>query len=336
MRPPKPMANAEVRASSETKRRPQSPDRAQRVDCAVVIVTYNSARDVTGLLDSLAGAAAGLSLRTVVVDNGSTDATIDLVRSRADVSCVETGANLGFAGGINVGRKHAGEYSALLVVNPDVILAAGALREMLSALSDPSTGIVAPMLLNPDGSRYPSLKRQPTLARAIGDAMLGSRVKRRPGWLSEIVWDEASYSYRHAVDWAGGAALLISAACDDAVGCWDERYFLYCEETDYATRARAAGFRTEYVPTARALHRGGGSGKSGALVALLAISRLRYAEKHGRRLWPYRVVLIIAALLRSGDPAHRCSLRAILRRSQWPVLTASLQHPAAATDHRAT
>src|SRR5580693_1481698 len=90
-----------------------------RVDCAVVIVTYNSAGDIARALDSLPAAAAGLTVRTVVVDNGSTDATVRLARARTDVSCVESGANLGYAGGINVGREHAGDYSALLVLNPD-------------------------------------------------------------------------------------------------------------------------------------------------------------------------------------------------------------------------
>ena len=107
-----------------------------RVDCSIVIVTYNSERDVVGLLESLPAAAAGITLRTVVVDNGSRDATVDLVRAFPGVRCVETGANLGYPGGINVGREHAGEYSALLVLNPDVVLEPGALREMVAALED--------------------------------------------------------------------------------------------------------------------------------------------------------------------------------------------------------
>ena len=218
---------------------PLGPDRARPVDCAVVVVTYNSARDVVGLLESLPEAAGGLKLRTVVVDNGSTDATVDLVRAFPGVRCVETGTNLGYAGGINVGREHAGDYTALLVLNPDVVLEPGALREMADALDDPRVGIVAPMLLDSSGRRYPSLRRDPTLRRAIGDGLLGGRIGRRPGWLSEMVRDEAPYRRRHAVDWAVGAALLISAACDRAVGKWDERFFLYSEETDYGARARA-------------------------------------------------------------------------------------------------
>jgi GT2 family glycosyltransferase/glycosyltransferase involved in cell wall biosynthesis len=300
---------------------------ADLVDCAVVIVTYNSARHVVGLLESLPAAAAGLTLRTIVVDNGSADSTVELVRGRADVSCVESGENLGYAGGINVGREHAGEYSALLVLNPDVILAPGSLREMFTGLRDPAVGIVVPMLLDSDGHRSHSLRRDPALFRAIGDGLLGSRLKRRPGWLSEIVWDEASYSYQHAVDWATGAAFLVSAACDRAVGPWDEQFFMYSEETDYATRARAAGFRVEYMPTAQVRHSGGGSGRSSALLALLPVSRIRYMTKHGKTGWLYRLVLIVAAAIRARDPSQRAALRVLLRRARWAELTAALQTP---------
>jgi GT2 family glycosyltransferase len=299
---------------------PADPSQPGRVDCAVVVVTYNSAQDIAGLLRSLPEAAAGLTLRVVVVDNGSTDATVQLVRSHPGVICVETGANLGYAAGINVGREHAGARSALLVLNPDLILDAGSLREMFAALGEPATGMVVPMLLDADGHRYPSLRREPTFARAVGEGLLGDRLGWRPGWLSEIVRSEADYRSRHPVDWATGAAMLISAACERSVGRWDERFFLYSEEVDYAARVRAAGFRIDYVPTARVRHRGGGSGQSGALVALRAVNRIRYMEKYAR--WPgaYRAVVIIHELLRAADPSHRTALHAVLHRATWPAL----------------
>jgi teichuronic acid biosynthesis glycosyltransferase TuaH len=320
------MLRIENHASRRTLTNPQSLRQAERVDCAAVIVTYNSERYIVDLLGSLPAAAAGMTLRIVVVDNGSTDATVDLVHSFPDVQCIEAEANLGYAGGINVGRKQAGEYSSLLVLNPDVMLYSGALHEMAAEFRDPTIGIVVPMVLDFQGHCFPSLRNFPTLTRAIGDALLGSRISRRPSWLSEMIWDEASYSSRHSVDWATGAAFLISADCDRAVGSWDERFFLYSEETDYANRARSAGFQIVYLPTARVLHRGGGSSQSSALVALMAVSRVRYMEKHGHRPWAYRMALIIAALLRSSSREQRDALRALLRRSRWPALIASLQN----------
>ena len=154
------------------------------------------------------------------------------------------------------------------------------------------------------------------------------RYRQRPGWLSEIVRDESPYTHRHAVDWATGAALLMSAACDRMIGSWDERFFLYSEETDYAARARAAGLRVEYVPTARVRHSGGGSGQSSALVALNAVNRIRYMEKRGQRPRAFRAAVILHELMRSRDPRHRTALRFVLRRAAWPALIDGLQAPA--------
>jgi GT2 family glycosyltransferase len=313
-------------------------DRPGRVDCAVVIVTYNSARHLLGLLDSLPAAADGLTTRQVVVDNGSADATAALARGYPGVTCVAAGANLGYAAGINLGREHAGQYGALLVLNPDAVLEPGALRRMFGALDDPGVGIVAPMLLDSAGRLRQSLHRAPSLARAIGDGLLGGRVSGRPGWLSEVVRDESQYGRRASVEWATGAALLVSAACDRAVGRWDERFFLYSEETDYAARAREAGFRVEYRPAARVRHVGGGSGQSGALLALNAVSRIRFMEKRRQRPRAYRAAVVLHELLRSADPGHRTALRYVLRRSRWPALVAGLQAagpPAASGGERA-
>jgi GT2 family glycosyltransferase len=270
-------------------------------------------------------AVAGLTLRIIVVDNGSADDTVEQVRDHPGVICVETGANLGYAGGINVGRRHAGPCGALGILNPDLILEPGALREMFTALDDPAVGMVVPMLLDFDGHREPSLRREPTLASEVGDALFGNHFKRRPGWMSDVVRDEREYGYRHAVDWASGAALLISAACDRAVGAWDERFFLYMEEVDYAARVRAVGLRVEYVPQARARHRKAGSGQSSMLLALMAVNRVRYFEKYGRPSRVLRALVLLNQFLRLADAGHRAALLAVSRRSSWEPLIAALK-----------
>jgi GT2 family glycosyltransferase len=295
------------------------------VDCAVIVVAYNSARYIDGLLDSLPAAAVDLTLRVIVVDNGSADDTVQRVRDHPGMMCVETGANLGYAGGINVGRRHTGLCGVLAVLNPDLVLEPGALREMCSALDDPAVGVVAPMLLDFAGHLYPSLRREPTLTSAIGDALFGQHFKRRPMMLSEIVRHDREYHDRHPVDWAVGAAMLMSATCDRVVGAWDERFFLYSEELDYATRARAAGFRVEYVPQARARHRGAGSGQSHALVALKAVNRVRYFEKYGKATGAMRAAVLLHELLRSASRSHRGALLVVSRPSTWEPLISGLK-----------
>jgi GT2 family glycosyltransferase len=305
-----------------------STDRAV-VDCAVVIVTFNNGRDIGALLDSLADGAAGRSLRTIVVDNGSSDDTLDAVRARTDrgVTLVESGANVGYAAAINIGRAHARPCRAVLVLNPDLRVDAGAIATLLdAAAADTGVGVVVPALVDGDGHRLRSLRRDPTIARALGEALLGDRLPGRPAWAAEMVREAAAYDHRHPVDWATGAALLVSGACDDAVGDWEESFFLYSEEVDHALRARRAGYRIEYVPEAVAVHHEGGSGTSADLVALMAVNRVRlHRRNHGPVAGAgYRAAMILHALLRLGQPGQRAALAALVGRPASPWLRSVL------------
>lgn len=294
------------------------------VDCGIIVVCYNSARHIEKLLDSLPAATEGLRTRCVVVDNGSQDGTMAIVRSRADVLAVDARGNIGYAGAINLARARVGSCSALLILNPDLVLEAGAVVRLWRALEQRDVGVAVPMLLSEaDGSLYFSARREPSLTRALGDALFGAHWRGRPGWLSETIRDATAYERPADVAWAGGAALLISAACDLAVGDWDEqRFFLYSEETDFATRARRAGFRIRYVPSAGARHVDGGSGRTPELAALMAVNRVRYYEKYHRRpaALLFRGAVALHHLLRATDPDQRAALKALLRRSRWADL----------------
>jgi len=293
------------------------------VDCAVIIISYNSARHIARLLDSLPSATSGLRTRCLVVDNGSQDDTVSIVRSRDDVAAIEAGQNLGYAGAINVGRAQAGPASSLLVLNPDLVLEPGAVLQLYRALDEPEVGIAVPMLVTDEGNLYPSLRREPSVARALGEALFGSQWPNRPGWLSETIRDRQAYQDQLDVAWAGGAALLISASCNDAVGDWDDgRFFLYSEETDFAARARRRGYRVRYIPTARVRHEDGGSGRSPALGALMAVNRVRYYQKYHREpaTSMFRASVILQYLLRSADPDKRVALKMLLRKTRWSGL----------------
>jgi N-acetylglucosaminyl-diphospho-decaprenol L-rhamnosyltransferase len=293
------------------------------VDCAVAIVTYNSTDHISALLDSLPAAAGNLRIRCVVIDNGSRDGTIELLRTRRDVTLIETGRNLGYAGGINVARAHCGSCSSILILNPDLELEPDAIVHLYEALDDPSVGVAVPMLLNEDGSRFFTLRREPSPTRALGDALFGERCRDRPGWLTETIYAPDAYRRPTDVAWAGGAALLISSECNSTVGDWDsERFFLYSEETDFFARARRYGYRVRSVPGANARHVGGGSGTAPELAALLAVNRVRYYEKyHGRTVSAlFRAAVMIHYLLRSSSRAERQALTTLCRRSRWSRL----------------
>ena len=313
--------------AAETRHDQHAEVTAAATDCCLIVVTFNSAQDIHGLLDSRAIAAPGKALRTVVVDNASVDDTCELVSQYDDVTLINAGKNLGYAGGINLARAAVPNDCPVLVVNPDVRLGDGCITRLLQALEDPRVGVAVPMIIDEDRRIYPSLHREPSILRALGDAALGSRLPGRPGWLSETFLERDSYNAAIDVDWASGAALMISPACSAAVGSWDaDNFFLYSEETDFAVRARKAGFVVRYVPDARVQHRGGGSGRTSALSALMAVNRIRYVRKHHGRLWSAFYRGIVAGTrarsdLEAGAPigVETRTAKRIVEHAAWPT-----------------
>jgi N-acetylglucosaminyl-diphospho-decaprenol L-rhamnosyltransferase len=300
------------------------PGAPESVDCGIVIVTYNSARHVGRLLDSIPAAAGGLTARCLVVDNASHDDTVAIVRARGDAEVIEAGRNLGYAGAINIGRSVLRSCSAIVILNADLVLEDKALVALYNVLDQPGVGVAVPTLRNMDGSPYPALRREPSVSRAIGDALFGGHLAWRPGWLSETLRDPADYQHPRDVDWSGGAALLVSSACDQAVGAWDaSRFFLYSEETDFARRARECGFRIRHVPAAVIRHEDGGSGRSLTLAKLLAVNRVRYYEKYHGRVASmfFRAAVALHYLLRSSDSEQRKILAMVVRRTSWADLS---------------
>jgi len=284
---------------------------------AVVVVTFNSAAVVPGLLESLPVGLGGLTSELVVVDNGSRDGTVEVVRSiTPDAVVVPTGRNSGYAAGINRGVAEAPGCTAVLVLNPDVRLGPGCVPELLAAMRRTGAGIVVPRLYDARGELIPSRRREPTLRRALADALLGAARAGRVAALGEVVTDPRDYEVEGPTDWAEGSTQLISAACWADVGPWDESYFLYSEETDFALRARDAGYATCFVPTAHAVHLEGGSAGNPALWRLLVVNRLRlYGRRHGpvatAAFW---AVLVGREASRAllGKRTSRAALRALL------------------------
>ena len=302
-----------------------SPMNARAPRVVVAIVTFNNAEHIARLVGSIRSDAslAGRQPRILVIDNASEDDTVRIARELPQVSVIETGANLGYSGAINVARTQLEPGEALAILNPDLVLAPGALAALLHALDDSRVGIAAPLLREPDGSVYPHLRRETSIVGSLGDALIGARWPDRPRWLSDTLRRDEDYSAPHDIAWAGGAALLISAECNAQIGAWDEHtYFLYSEETDYARRARDAGYLVRFVPSAEATHIGGGSGQPRQLLALMAVNRIRYYEKHHGRVATagFRGVVALHHGLRGRDPRHRFAARTVCSRSSWSDL----------------
>ncbi|HET7517507.1 MAG TPA: glycosyltransferase family 2 protein [Actinomycetes bacterium] len=227
---------------------------------AVVLVTYQSARDLAMCLGSLERAAGPHPLEVVVVDNASTDASVEIARGYG-AKVLENHVNQGLSRAINTGVAQTGA-PWLLIANPDTWLSPGSLRRMLAtAISDPRTGCVGPHLANPDGSDYPTGRRFPSLL------MGGLHAALAP------VWPDNPATRRYhmagvdrsrpiAVDWVSGACMLIRRRAFAEVGGFDPDYFMYFEEMDFCLRLHRAGWRVVFDPLAEVKHVVGGSTRS--------------------------------------------------------------------------
>jgi GT2 family glycosyltransferase len=302
------------------------PVNSARPPCTAIIVTYQSAARIGTLLEGLqAERESGLDLEALVVDNASADNTRGVVARFEWVTWVDSGSNLGYAGGVNIGNRLVPDDRAVLILNPDLVLTPGAVAELLDGLEQSGVGVVVPRLEDANGLLVPSLRNEPAIGRALVDAILGAHAARLPRGWSMVIWDSRAYEREQYPDWATGAALLVSSVCRATVGDWDERYFLYFEETDFLRRVRAAGLLVRYEPTVVIRHITGGSGTSHGLDALCILNSIPYYRRHHDRL-PSAVFaagVVLHLLVRARRPAARLALLALLS----PTVRSTLPGP---------
>jgi len=280
----------------------------------VVIVTFNSADVLGGLLDSLQVALKDLpNARVIVADNDSRDDSVPIALNHPiGARVVRVGYNAGYAAGINAAVAEHGRKCALLLLNADIRLQPDCVTRMLTELARPATGVVVPKTLHEDGTLSFSIRREPSLLSAWSEALLGGTLAGLIG-LGEISRRQADYATDHTITAASGAILMVSPAARLAVGSWDERYFLYSEEVDYQRRVRARGLEIRFVASAGCTHIGGESNVNPQLFSLLTANRLRYFRRHHGRLATllFRLALTVGSVMRLvSGPSHRAALKA--------------------------
>lgn len=284
----------------------------------VVIVTYNNSTQVLRLIETLLAHDTEPPLRITCVDNASTDSTVELLKRQGSINLLRRPSNQGFAAGINAAMAQLHEANSILILNPDTSLEPRALSNLWERHQQ-GEHIVVPRLVSPRGQTLPSLRREPSLLRTLGEAVFGDHWPHRPSYLSEIIRRPRVYQKPGIVDWATGAAMLLSAEVVESVGLWDESFFLYSEETDFCRRARRLGYRVFYEPKAVVVHEGGGSGRSPELFSLQSQSRLKYGTKwHGRTYSILlRAIVLFGHLLRSVQRSEdRFATKVLLGRTK--------------------
>jgi hypothetical protein len=285
---------------------------------SVVIVAHESRAHLLSCLGAVHAQSDAPPWEVVLVDNASRDGGPELARRTFPaIRVVAAAHNLGFAGGVNLGVRHArGRY--VLLLNPDAILQPGALRRLADFLeTTPEAGLAGPKLLDPDGSLQLSCRRFPGRWTVFAHryAWLTRALPGNPATRRYLLtdWDHAS---TRPVDWVSGACMLVRRAALAEVGGLDEGFFLFAEDVDLCKRLWAAGWHVYYVPEALAIHHVGISARrdSARLVLARHRSMLRYHHKHFRARTPLGLLTDGAILGRALLELARVAVRRSLAR----------------------
>ncbi len=252
------------------------------IDLSILIVNWNVRDLLRRCLSSVFAHWQTRKMEVIVVDNGSTDGSREMVRTEfPQVHLIANPDNRGFTAANNQGLSVArGRY--VLLLNPDTEVVGDALEVMVAfADAHPDVGVVGPQLLNPDGTVQSSRRRFPTLATALFESTWLQPYAPRRLLRRYYVLDRSDDEVQD-VDWVTGAALMARREAVGQVGPLDEGFFMYSEELDWCRRFREAGWRVVYLPTARVIHHEGKSSEQvlPARHIHFQTSKVRYFRKY--------------------------------------------------------
>lgn len=258
---------------------------------SVIVVNRNTADLLIECLNYIHRSDLEVRPQVIVVDNGSSDDSVQRVKSAYPaVTVIDAGRNLGFAAANNRAFERAqGDF--LLLVNTDAILEKDCARKLLKLMiDDPSIGMAGPRLLNPDGSPQTSYEAVPTLAsetlnRSLLKRLFPSRFPGKSRRLAEPV----------AVEALIGAVMMIRRAALEEVGGFDQDYFFFLEETDLAVRMRRRGWKVMHEPRAVAVHFQGATARAYEASARIEFYRSRYI--FFRKHYGVRATRVLQSLL---------------------------------------
>ncbi len=247
---------------------------------SVVVVTFNALPWVEQALESVRGN------ETIVVDHGSTDGTLELVRERFPETRVIEQENKGLGGGSNAGMRVAsGDW--FLLLNSDAWATEGALeRLVVFGEEHAEAAVVGPKLRYPDGRLQRSVRGFPTLWRLATEYLFLRKLAPRSRLFNAFYGDGFKHDRPYEAEFLMGSVLLVRREAADTVGLFDEDFFMFSEETDWCYRFRQAGWKVLFTPDAEFVHVGGATTKQswGPMFREQVRGHIRFLDKHrGRR-----------------------------------------------------
>lgn len=264
---------------------------------AIVIVNYNTCEYLRSCLRTVVRERPD---EVIVVDNGSSDGSVEMVRADfPQVTVLSDGHNRGYGAAANYAVARCAAETILLL-NSDTQLTAGAVEELATYLDKHSqVGIVGPRLVGSDGalqqSCYPFPKPLYTL---LEETRVGRIIRYIP-----ILRDSYLYTWSHervrSVPWLQGSALAIRRRPFEALGGFDESFFMYFEEVDLCYRLRKAGWQIDFNPAATVVHAGGGSTNKYRVPMMVQLfkSTKQFYEQHYPAWRTLQFRLVIMALM---------------------------------------
>lgn len=286
--------------------------KTQEIDLSVVILNWNARDFLVEALRSIISPNWRHAVELIVVDNHSQlDNSAEVVgRDFPVAQLIQTGKNLGFAAGNNIGWRAArGRY--VLFLNPDTITHEGALDALIDWMdAHPQAGACGPKMTYPDGRLQASSRAFPSFGAGLFRNTIFGKLWPNNPWARTYLMQDTRSDAPSQADWLSGSALLVRREAleeiTDKSGAWDENYFMYCEDVDLCWRLKAAGWERWYVPAALIEHHIGASSDwaQGAMIRQHHGSMLRfyfknYAKGAGVLLAPLAVAGIGARALAS-------------------------------------
>jgi hypothetical protein len=274
-------------------------------DVAIIIVNWNGKDLLRRCLTAVRETVKRVSYETYVVDNHSSDGSVEVVRAEYPwVKLLANTENLGFARGNNQAMRLALPDSRyLLLLNSDAFVKADCIDHMVAFMDQhPAAGLGGPKLLYEDGRLQRSCYSFPTLWTEFTIALGADKFLAKLPFFGGYNLTHWNYDTVREVDVIMGAFMLARQAAVEQVGLMDEAFFMYSEEVDWCYRMQAAGWKTLFTPEAMCIHLWGGSSQQVKVESLIRLyrARVQFARKHYSRLttFLYKVVIGLNALIR--------------------------------------
>lgn len=233
-------------------------------DVCVVVVNYNTGYLLDRMFAALDAASASLRIEVVIIDNASTDNSVQILeREYPSIKLIKNATNVGFGRANNQAIPYI-RSPYVLLLNTDAFVATDTLEKTLAFISShPDCGVLGVKLIGADGTLQPSCRYFPTPWNTFLQRSGLSRFCFHPRLVDDMTWDHASI---RQCDWVPGCYYLTRSEIVRQVGLFDPRYFLYYEEVDHCRAVRAAGWQVIYYPFTEVVHIGGESAKTNSAI----------------------------------------------------------------------